>query len=460
MSYSTNSGKDRDAALPQPQPTWVRWRVVALLLAFSFMSWFNRVSMSVAYDEQIKEQYGISEEAMGAVYSALLFAYMVFMTPGGWFADRRGAWRALVLMGFGSALFVALTGAVGLGGFSTATVLALFFVVRTAMGVCTAPIYPASGRIIAHWLPAGQRAGVNGMVMAAALVGIASTFVGFGTLMDWFGWPAAFLIAGAVTAVLALMWTGYATDRPEQHPAVNPDELHWIWSGESVPPEPEDARVSEPAKAKPAGAPVPGGALWRDRSLILLTLSYAAVGYFEYLFYFWMHYYFEQVLRLGKDDSRLYTTVLNLAMAVGMVLGGALSDRLVRSWGRRPGRAAVAAGGMLLGAALLCLGIVAETPAWIVTWFALALAAVGATEGPFWATAIELGGRHGATSAGIFNTGGNAGGVVAPILTPLVSRHFGWLWGIAIGSLVCLVGASLWVGINPEDRGSGQAPTT
>jgi hypothetical protein len=48
-------------ALPDPsavagghtRPTAVRWRIVALLVSFSFMTWFNRVSMSVAYVEQI-----------------------------------------------------------------------------------------------------------------------------------------------------------------------------------------------------------------------------------------------------------------------------------------------------------------------------------------------------------------------------------------------------------------------
>jgi dipeptide/tripeptide permease len=78
------------------------------------------------------------------------------------------------------------------------------------------------------------------------------------------------------------------------------------------------------------------------------------------------------------------------------------------------------------------------------------LASVGATEGPFWATAIELGGRHGGTSAGIFNTGGNAGGVLAPILTPFISKHFGWPWGIGLGSVVCLAGVAFWLGVNPE----------
>jgi dipeptide/tripeptide permease len=90
-----------------------------------------------------------------------------------------------------------------------------------------------------------------------------------------------------------------------------------------------------------------------------------------------------------------------------------------------------------------------------VTWFALALAAVGATEGPLWATALELGGRHGATAAGIFNTGGNAGGVVAPIVTPLVSESFGWGWGIGLGSLVCLAGVTFWLWIDPGE-GSGR----
>ena len=42
----------------------------------------------------------------------------------------------------------------------------------------------------------------NGAVMAAALLGIACTYYGFGALVDWFNWPTAFLITGAVTAVL------------------------------------------------------------------------------------------------------------------------------------------------------------------------------------------------------------------------------------------------------------------
>jgi sugar phosphate permease len=417
----------------------VRWRIVALLLAYSFMSWFNRTSMPVAYDEQIQGELPISTRAMGFVYSALLVAYMLCMTPGGWLADRRGPWYALVLMGFGSGLFCALTGVVGWVSQVTLVVLVLLLVVRSVMGVFTAPIYPASGRIIAHWLPFRQRAMVNGLVMAAALVGISCTFHGFGWLVDQVRWPLAFVITGCVTALLALAWTWYGRDFPRQHADVNDAEVFWI-----------EGNYPKPPGISPVAAPQGSWSdLLHNRSLILLTLSYAAVGYFEYLFYFWSNHYFKDVLKL--PESRSYATITNLSMAAGMALGGWLSDWLQRRLGYRFGRAVVPVGGMLTGAVLLLAGIWASEPGWIVTFFALAMAAVGATEGPFWATAIDLGGRRGATAAGIFNTGGNAGGALAPMLTPFVSEAFGWEWGIGLGAAVCLVGVCFWWWIDPSE---------
>jgi MFS family permease len=435
------------------QPTSIRWRIVGLLLAFSFMSWFNRVSIAVAYDEQIKTELGIGEASMGAIYSAFLIAYMVCMTPGGWLADRFGPWLALVVMGIGSGLFGVLTGSVGVLAQSAGQVLFLFLIVRTTMGVFTAPIYPASTRIVSYWIPFHQRAMVNGLIMAAALVGIASSFQIFGFLLDNFRWPMAFAITGSFTVALACLWTWYGKNHPGQHRHVNPAEEQWIQGKEPLPIESGFTAKSPSELRIPPRGQTP---LWRNRSLILLTLSYAAVGYFEYLFYFWIHYYFEDVLHLGKDRSRWFATISNLSMAVGMAGGGWISDRLQRVYGYRLGRALVPVGGMLAGAALLGLGLLAKDPNFIVVWFALAMAAVGATEGPFWATAIDLGGRHGATSAGIFNTGGNAGGAIAPILTPVVSKTWGWPWGIGLGSIICLAGVCFWFWIDPAEGHDSQ----
>jgi nitrate/nitrite transporter NarK len=311
------------------------------------------------------------------------------------------------------------------------------------MGLFSTPLHPGSARAVSNWVPVAQRSWANGLVTGAAIVGVASTHVGFRALMNWVGWQGAFVVIGLCTALWAWIWSSYATDHPAQHRATNRAERQLMRS--------DEARVTA------------SGATWktllRNRSLILLTLSYGAVGYFQYLFFYWMHYYFEKVLKLGESASAYYTLIPPLAMAVTMPLGGWLSDHLQGVLGYRRGRTIVPAVGMILSAVLLGLGVLAKQPVWIVAWFTLALGAIGAAEGSFWSTAVEVGGRYGATAAAICNTGGNGGGMLAPWLTPVISAQFGWPWGISLGGLICLFGAILWFWIDPTQR-VRQHPTT
>ncbi len=407
-----------------------RWAIVALLMTLVGISHFNRISMPIAGDELIMTRYEIEPTRMGVVYSAFLVTYTLCMIPGGWFIDRFGAKRALMTVGFGSAVFVALTGSVGLVFRDAGSLFIALLVIRGLMGVVSAPLHPASARMVAHWFGLGGRSQANGFVAGAALVGIAATPPIFGALIVRFNWTGAFLIAGASTAVVGGLWAFGATERPRAAgpvvltaPSVVSSGFARGWTG-----------------------------LLRDRSLVLLTLSYAAVGYFQYLFFYWMNYYFRNVLGLPDRVHQFYAAIPPLAMAVGMPLGGWLSDRLEREFGPRQGRRLVPIAGMFAGAALLVLGILARNPAWIVTWFSLALGAVGTAEGPFWATAIELGGRRGGSSAALFNTGGNLGGLMAPIITPWIGQTYGWPAAVAIGSLVCLAGCVLWFGVDVRGR--------
>jgi MFS family permease len=183
-----------------------------------------------------------------------------------------------------------------------------------------------------------------------------------------------------------------------------------------------------------------------------LTLSYAAIGYVEYLFFYWMEHYFSTVLHLPTATSRTYSMITSLAMAAGMAAGGWLADRCQDRFGLRRGRAVVPVVGMLAGAVLVTVGVMTSQSTLVLACFALGMAAIGATEGPFWTTAIELGGRRGGTTGGIVNTGGNAGGIIAPVLTPWIGELFGWGWAISIGSLYCLLGVIFWIWIDPRDQ--------
>jgi ACS family glucarate transporter-like MFS transporter len=429
------------------RPTWVRWRIIALLMAFSFMSYFNRINMVVAGDERIMRvpEYAISPTQMGFVYSAFLFVYTLFMAPGGWLVDWIGPWAALLAIGLGSALFTSLTGLVGQTALAAGLGLLALIVIRGLVGLCSAPIYPACGRIAGRWVPARHRAAAIGLIIGSAPLGIASTYVVFSALIKWFDWPWAFVVSGAITAVLALAWGLYATDHPDGHSGVNPGELALILG---------DNSGTSPERPEAAGRAHSPAQDWRllieNKSLVLLTISYAAVGYFEYLFFYWMHYYFIDVLKLDESRSQFYAGIPPLAMAVGMPLGGWVSDRVRERAGPRWGRAGVGAATMLASAACLFAGIYPRDPRWIVAWFALAMGTIGACDTVCWTTAFEIGGRRGGTAGGICNTGGNAGGLIAPILTPWVGVHFGWASALGLGSLICLLGVALWLWIDPS----------
>lgn len=405
-------------------------------MSVSFLCYVNRVSIATAGDARIMTQYGLTPTRMGMVYSAFLLTYTCGMIPGGLFIDRVRPRMALLTVLVTSALFAALTGLVGMTIHDGITAFAALLVVRGLMGIASAPLYPACAAAVDEWVVAGRRSRCNGLVTGSALVGVAVTPAAFGALIDWIDWPGAFLLAAVVTSVLAAVWARYTpavalTRRPSTRPVHVADEV--------------GATGENPPQSRP---------VWRwllgQRSLILLTLSYGAVGYFQYLFFYWMTYYFERILELPPTTSRGYAAVPPLAMALGMPLGGWLSDRLEQAFGRRRARRVVPMVGMFLGGLLLTIGVFAREPIWIVTWFSLALGAVGAAEGPFWVTAVELGGRKGGRSAAIFNTGGNAGGLIAPVVTPWVGQLYGWPWAIGLGAVVCFLGVVLWLGIDPD----------
>src|SRR5262245_34513192 len=221
-------------------------------MAYVALCHFNRVGMTVAGDEHIMKEYGISPTMMGWVYTSYLIAYTICMTPGGGFIDRQGPKNALIFMGFGSAFFIIMTGATGLF-VSASLMLPALLLVRALLGTVTAPIHPGCSRSVSFWMPYPERSLANGLVVGAATVGTASINPVLGRLIDWFGWPGAFVISGAVVAFVAWVWTLYATDHPRQHPAVNAQEEQLIKEGnlfeqrlDEVIEKPRAADLSEP----------------------------------------------------------------------------------------------------------------------------------------------------------------------------------------------------------------------
>jgi MFS family permease len=398
---------------------------------------FNRVGMAVAGTERIVKAYGVDPERMGLVYSSFLLVYTLAMLPGGWFIDRFGPRVAHMVLCFGSTVFVALTGAVGLLAEGPLALWLGLLMVRSLLGLVNAPLHPASARMVFDRVPPESRSMANGLVTFAACLGIAATFYVLGKLIDLFDWPIAFLICGGLTFLVALAWSfGTRTT----------------------------ADTTDPAD-KGAPARFDLSASWpvlRHRGVICITLSYAAFGYFQYMFFYWIQYYFETMQKVLPSVARGYSTMITLAMGVGMLSGGWLADRVPRSLPPRLQKAMVPVLGMIASGAVFELGLLGPDARITLAAFTLSAGLLGLCEAGYWTTVVELGYPFGGTAAGLMNTGGNAGGTLSPALTPLLSGFFaarygpdlGWRLSLGLAGIIVIAGAAFWWGIDLEKPSS------
>jgi ACS family glucarate transporter-like MFS transporter len=406
-------------------------------MAFTGLNHFHRQSLPAVVSDVMRDAQ-LDEVQMGSIYSAFLLGYVVSMIGGGRMADRRGGRLALTVSGLGTGILVATTGTCGLG-LSAAVGYGSFLAVRCLMGIFTAPLFPAAGRLVNAWIPFTNRAWANGLVLGATTIGVSLAPIVFGALSDLCGWRIACGVMGTATVLLTAFWLEFGRDRPVDHPRVNDAELSLL-----PPPETPAPDASPPDFLE-----------WlKNPSLIFLTLNYAAVGYYEYTLFYWMKYYFSDVRGYSEAMSRSFTGMVSAAMIVAMPLGGVLSDRLVRTWGYRAGRMSVPIFGMLASAGLLYAATLAQETPVVVTVFFLAHAAIGLCEAPTWVAGLEIGGSQCGTAAAIVNTGGNLGGLLAPVVTPYVASAYGWNAGFIVASIVCVFGVLQWLGVRlvPPDR--------
>jgi MFS transporter, ACS family, D-galactonate transporter len=432
----TNTADSRLTQIEHAAPVRSCWRVVVLLMLVVGLGHFNRIAISVAGAERIIPETGIDGVRMGQVYSAFLLFYTLAMVPAGWLIDRWGARATLVVFCFGSALFVAGTSAVGFFSQRALSLWMGLIAVRSLMGLVNAPLHPAAARMVFAHVPTKAKSLANGLVTFAACAGISATYYGFGALIDCLSWPSAFFVTAWMTLVVALCWTWGTKGLP---PFVEARETE-------VPA--DSAAVLDPRASRTVNVLLRPG-------VICLTLSYAALGYFQYLFFYWIQYYIGTVQHLGNDVSRRYSTLITLTMGFGMIFGGWLADRVSGTVAGRSRRRLVPGLGMIASGLVFELGVLSSDSHVMIAAFTVSAGLLGMCEAAFWTTIVELGTPRGGLAAGLMNMGGNAGGLLSPMATPFLSETVGSFYGESVGwraslgvaGAIPVIGALLWLGV-------------
>jgi ACS family glucarate transporter-like MFS transporter len=384
-------------------------------------SYLARVNMSVVGDP-IMGEYGLSQVQIGRVFSAFLLGYALCQIPGGWLADRWGTRRVLAVSSASWVIVTVGMAAAGWGPLATIGVLPTLLVLRFALGVGEAPMFPGAARGVSRWVPPSQQGSANGLVLAAIGLGsaLAPPLLTF-TMIRW-GWRVALLVSVIPAAAATLVWAGMR--------------------------EPEAVNRPEPARSS---LPVSPASRLRSRSFALLTASYMLQGYVGYIFVFWFYLYLVQERGFTLLEGALLSSLPWILSIVSIPFGGWLSDRLVGGraglvWGRR----IVPLVGLVTAGVLLFLGAATLNPYLAAVYLAGSTAAVLSVEGPFWATMISMGRERSGTAGGIMNTGSNVGGLISPALTPVLAASIGWENALHIAAAMSVVAGLLWMGVRAQ----------
>lgn len=413
------------------------------------MAFLDRVNISIA-GSSIRDQYHFTNVELGWIFSSFLVGYALFQTVGGRLADRLGSRRVLTIGVLWWGIFTALTAAVPSG---VGTALALFIAIRFLLGTGEAVIYPASNEFVARWIPMQERGTANGWIFAGVGAGAGFTPPLVTYVMAHYGWRVSFWVCAVIGFLVGAIWYLMARDRPEQHPRVSQLELEIIRSGLSLP----TSEATEPTSQPATQALVPWSAMLKSREVMAVTISYFCYGYVAWIFFSWFYIYLATVRGLDLKATAFYAMLPFLAMAGCCPIGGAISDRLSRSYGRRIGRCGVAVVSIAMAAGFLLFGSTVGSARLASVVLAGGAGALYLSQSSFWSITADIAGSSSGSVSGFMNMGAQLGGALTASLTPAVAARFGWTASFVVAAALCGVGAVAWLFVDPARALSDQA---
>lgn len=236
-----------------------------------------------------------------------------------------------------------------------------------------------------------------------------------------------------------LLFLTWFRDDPAQKKSVNKAEIQLIR---------REGRSQEPTRES-HGDPKIWLALFSSGNLWALALAYLCISFGWSFFVSWMPRFLLDAHHVSFKGSQLMDMLPLFFGGISCLVGGILSDTLVRRTGwTRFGRAIFPITGYLTAAAAMFAIRLAHTPGQAIGLMCVASAANDFGQGACWATIIGIGGMYAGTAFGFMNMVGNIGNL-QPIVGAMIFGHFGWNVLFVVYAGVYFMAAVFWLMINP-----------
>ena len=386
--------------------TRVRFLILLLIFLLTTINYADRSTFSIAGDAASKD-LGLDPIQMGYILSAFAWAYVIGQIPGGALLDRFGT---KLIYALAIALWSFFTLVQGFSGFLTGgAIFAGLFAMRFMVGLAESPSFPGNARLVAAWFPGSERGTASAIFNSAQYFSL----VVFAPLMGWlvhtFDWHSVFFVMGGLGIVAAFVFWKLIHS-PVEHPSINQAELDYIEAGGGL------IRMEEKSVKASAFTWPNVKQVITSRMLIGVYIGQYGVNVLTYFFVTWFPIYLVKERGLNILEAGFAAAAPAMCGFVGGVLGGVISDYLLKKTGSLTiARKTPLLIGMVLASTIIgCVYIQQE---WLIivvmalAFFGKGVASLG------WAVVSDTSPKElvGVTG-GIFNTVGNSAGIVTPIV--------------------------------------------
>ena len=420
--------------------TRVRFLILLLIFLLTTINYADRSTFSIAGDAA-SEDLGLDPVQMGYILSAFAWAYVLGQIPGGALLDRFGT-KLIYAIAIAAWSFFTLIQ--GFSGFLTGgAIFAGLFVMRFAVGLAESPSFPGNARLVAAWFPGSERGFASAVFNSAQYFSL----VVFAPLMGWlvhtYDWHSVFFVMGGLGLVAAVVFW-QLIHSPVEHPSINQAELDYIEAGGGLI-RMEDKVVKASAFTWPNVKQ-----LLSSRMLIGVFIGQYGINVLTYFFVTWFPIYLVKERGLNILEAGFAAAAPALCGFVGGVLGGVISDAILKRTGSLTlARKTPLLIGMILASTIIACVYVQQE--WLivvvmaVAFFGKGIASLG------WAVVSDTSPRElvGVTG-GIFNTFGNTAGIVTPIVIGYIvaatGSFDGALWFVGLHCVLVVAAYFLIVG--------------
>jgi ACS family glucarate transporter-like MFS transporter len=396
--------------------THVRYLIISILFAVSCFSYGDRVALSIAGTAMSKD-ISLDPVKMGYLFSGFSWAYVLGQLPSGALLDRFGSKK---VYGIGIVVWSVCALLTGFAGYlAAAAAFAFIFVLRLIAGFAQAPVFPGNGRIVASWFPASERGRASAIFNSSQYFALMI----FAPILGWIahsaGWRSCFSFMGLLGFVFALIWVKNISD-VKDHPRISAAEIDYIEQGGGL------VMTDQSGKAKRSlltWAAVKQ--LLSHRMLVGIYLGQYCITTLTWFFLTWFPVYLSQARHLSIMKVGFAAVLPALCGGTGGILGGVVSDRLLRAgYSLSVARKTPIITGMLLAVTMVGCNY---APAQAAMLFLMSVSFFGKGFGALGWTVISDTSPKGMVglNGALFNLIGNLAGITTPIIIGYLVKKTG-----------------------------------